>query len=250
MSYRSRYGRRRSGYSARRGAQGQGGMRALNSGVIPLVRHSVNVTPASSGYQNAELEDGKAMALPLVCYYGTTGGSGGVSSAPTTREGSRVNHISTNLSITQADTSKPNQVYVGLISVSFSDAMLNAANMTSNFADLIKTDNATEGYMAVSSLGQKDLTYTDWSQSATLRHWIRGFQQNTYTLYSGRPAVNNSVIPLPRKNKRQQFGSGFYMVVMNDSGDLQNVASGSGTSVNVSLKTFFKEVPEPDVTVT
>ena len=31
---------------------------------------------------------------------------------------------------------------------------------------------------------------------------------------------------------------------MNDSSDLQNVTAGSGTDVNISLKTFFKEIPQ------
>ena len=181
--------------------RGQGPMRAMYSGALPVIRHTVVNTQSSNS--TVELEDGKAYALPLVVYYGTSGTvTDGQSTSSTTSEGSRVNHVTANLSITQADSSKPNQCYVGIISTSFSDAMLNTANMTSNFADLISVSNETTGTMNTYG-GKKDLTYNDWTGSPFLRHWIRGFQRNTYTLYSGRPAVINSVIPMPGKNRRQ-----------------------------------------------
>ena len=233
---RSRYGRNRS-------AQGQGRMKAEFSGAVGLIRHSVNITDSSYGV--AEITDGKAGAYPLLIFFGSSSNApdAGLSATPTTAEGSRVNHISVNLSITQADTTKPNQCYVGLISVSFSDAALNAANMTDQFSDLIAMYNSTTGTMVPWS-GLQDLTFNDWNQSARKRHWLRGFSRNTYTLYSGRPAILNTVIRVPGKNKRQQFGSALYLVVMNDSGEIQGGESGSGTSVNISLKTFFKEIPQ------
>ena len=77
QSHRSRYGR----HSTQR-AQGQ--TRAQFSGIIPLVRHSVDTrfyaTGGESGTDPIQLDSGKAIALPLVVYQGTTGGSAGVSS--------------------------------------------------------------------------------------------------------------------------------------------------------------------------
>lgn len=243
MAYGYRRSRRGGSASRQRGpGRGQGPMRAMYSGALPVIRHSVEVTSTAASYGNIELEDAKAQAIPLCVFFGTSSATNNASVTPTTSEGSRVNHVLTNLSITQSDTSKPNQCYVGLISTSFSDAMLNAANMTSNFADLIAVSNETTGLM-VPFNGAKSLNYNDWSASPFLRHWIRGFQRNTYTLYSGRPAVINSVIPMPRKNRRQQFGSGLWLVVMNDSSGMQNVVEGSASSVHVSLRTSFKEIP-------
>lgn len=247
---RSRYGR----HSTMRA---QGGTRAQYSGIIPIVRHSVdmnNYVTNSDGNTNAPvtIASGKALAFPLVVYQGSTGGSAGQSSAPITREGSRVNHVGCNLQIVQSDTSKPNQVYVGFISVSFNEAGLDPALMEDQFADLIEMHDTTNGYLSYSAatgLTQKDLDYLTWSRNALMRHWIKGFTRNTFTLYSGRPAVQQITVPVPRKNKRQQFGSGFYMVIMNDSDDVQSDTS-TATAVNVSLQTFFKEIPEPDVTVT
>lgn len=239
--YRRRYGRRPRGGYHNRGAQGQGRMRAEFSGAVPLVRHAVNHT-------NKTIADGKAYAYPLVVYYGTSGASGGESASSSVSENSRVNHVSINLSINQADTSKSNQCYVGLIATSFSDAMLDATNMTSNFADLISVSNATTGTMNLIS-GAKDLTIREWNVSASLRHWVRGFQSNTYTLYSGRPALLNTTIRVPPKCKRAQFGMGFWLVVLNDSADIQNESAGEGTAVNVGLQTFFKEIPPTATTL-
>ena len=240
----------------RRSVQGQGGMKAQYSGVIPLVRHSVDtryyVTGSNSGTTPTTIGSGKALAFPLCVYQGSTGGSGGESSAPITREGSRVNHIGCNLQIVQADTSKPNQVYVGFISVSFNEAGLNSTLMENQFADLIEMHDTTNGYLSYSAatgLTEKDLDYATWQKNALMRHWIRGFPRNSFTLYSGRPAVQNITVPVPRKNKRQQFGSGYYMVIMNDSDNVQSDTS-TATDISVSLETFFKEIPEPDVTVT
>ena len=231
---RSHYG----GSGSNRGAQGQGRMRAEFSGAVPLIRHAVNIQDASLD----TVADAKAYAFPLVVYYGTSSESGGVSSSASISKDSRVNHVGVNLSINQSDSTKPNQCYVGVIATSFSEGMLNAANMTSNFADLISAGNETTGLMTLYN-GPKDLTYQDWSQSAVLRHNIRGFQRNTYTLYSGRPALLSTTLRVPPKCKRGQFGMGFWLVVMNDSSSIQAVDSGEATDVNVGLQTFFKEIP-------
>ena len=225
----------------------QGRMRADFSGAVPLIRHSVNLAVTNPGAD--VLGDGKARAYPLVVYYGTSSATAGESVTPTTSEGSRVNHVQCNLSISQSDTTKPNQVYIGFISTSFSDAALDATNMTNQFADLIYMYNASTGTMSNGipvgdTGGEQDMTLNSWMKDSQQRHWIRGFDRNSFTLYSGRPALMSTVLPVPRKNKRQQFGSGFYMVVLNDSGEIQGEDSGGGTDINVSLKTFFKEIPQ------
>ena len=241
-----RYGRRN--YSRtfqHRSAAGQGGMRASFSGNSQLIRHSVDVAPKGSSNYN-QIADQKARAYPLLVYYGTSGNSTSDPSTSTSAsyaEGSRVNHVQVQLQIAQADTGKPNNCYVGFISTSFSDAMLDSTNMTNQFADLISVDNATTGTMNLIG-GAQDLDLNTYMKDPQKRHWIRGLAKNAYTLYSGRPAILDAVLPVPRKNKRGQFGSGWWIVIMNDSSNIQDVASGAGTNVNISLKTFFKEIPQ------
>jgi len=173
MAYGYRSRSRFSRMGRNRSAQGQGRMRAEFSGAVPLIRHSVNIQAA---YTDSEiLPDGKACAYPLVVYFGTSGeagGSPGVSSSASISKDSRVNHVGINLSINQSDSTKPNQCYVGLIAVSFSDAMLHDDVMTTNFADLIAASAATKGTTGLMVLynGHKSLRYEEWSQSAVLRH--------------------------------------------------------------------------------
>ena len=221
--------------------QGQGGMRALFSGAMPIIRHSVQ-------HETKTVADGKAYAYPLVVYYGTSGASGEESASSSVSKDSRVNHVSVNLAISQSDNSKPNQCYIGLIATSFSDGALNATNMTNQFADLISMANSDTGTMNLTN-GAKDLTYRTWNVDAQKRHWIRGFQRNTYTLYSGRPALMNTVLRVPMKCKRAQFGMGWWLVVMNDSSLIQDETSGDATDINVSLETAFKEIPPAAYTV-
>ena len=236
MAYGRRFGRR--SFSRNRSAQGQGRMRAESSGSVPLIRHSVNIQDASI----QTLADGKAYAFPLVVYYGTSAATDNLSSSASISKDSRVNNIGINLSINQSDSTKPNQCYVGVIAVSFSEGALASAVMTTNFADLISMANTTSGTMNLYN-GAKSLRYDEWTQSAVLRHNIRGFQRNTYTLYSGRPALLKSTLRVPGKCKRGQFGMGYFLVVMNDSSVIQNEDTGSATDVNVGLTTFFKEIP-------
>jgi len=236
MAYGRRYGRR--SFSRNRSAQGQGRMRAESSGSVPLIRHSVNIQDASI----QTLADGKAYAFPLVVYYGTSAATDNLSSSASISKDSRVNNIGINLSINQSDSTKPNQCYVGVIAVSFSEGALASAVMTTNFADLISMANTTSGTMNLYN-GAKSLRYDEWTQSAVLRHNIRGFQRNTYTLYSGRPALLKSTLRVPGKCKRGQFGMGYFLVVMNDSSVIQNEDTGSASDVNVGLTTFFKEIP-------
>ncbi len=258
----ARYGARPWGRYRRRGqrrsAAGQGGMRAEFSGNQQIIRHSTHPTILPT----LALSDGYAMAFPLLVY---TGKSENSSAAPdesrynTYAEGSRVNHIQTQLQVTQEDATKPNAVYIGFISVSFSDAMLDSANMTSNFNDLIGVD--TGGNSDINTAGQfysggtpsitaREMTIKEYLQNPKQRHWIRGLARNRFTLYSGRPIVNNQVIPVPRQNRRGQFGSGWWMVILNESAALQGEDAGNGTNVNVSMQTFFKEIPLQSAPVT
>lgn len=228
----------------KRSAAGQGGMRAQFSGNSQLVRHNVDVANQAAGLST--ISDQKARAYPLLCFNGSSGNSSsdpGTSTTAGYAEGSRVNHVQIQLQIAQADTSKPNNCYVGFISTSFSDAMLDSTNMTNQFNDLIAVSNATTGVMTLLN-GAKDMDINSYMGNAQQRHWVRGLAKNAYTLYSGRPAILDAVLPTPRKNRRGQFGSGWWIVIMNDSSDIQNVSSGSGTDVHVSLKTFFKEIPQ------
>lgn len=236
--------RRRFGSFQRRSSAGQGGMRAQFSGNSQLVRHNVDVANQAAGLST--IGDQKARAYPLLCFNGSSGNSSsdpGTSTTAGYAEGSRVNHVQIQLQIAQADNSKPNNCYVGFISTSFSDAMLDSTNMTNQFNDLIAVSNATTGVMTLLN-GAKDMDINSYMGNAQQRHWIRGLAKNAYTLYSGRPAILDAVLPAPRKNRRGQFGSGWWIVIMNDSSDIQNVSSGSGTDVHVSLKTFFKEIPQ------
>lgn len=251
MPYGRRYGMRNRRYGQRRSAAGQGGMRAEFSGNQQVIRHSF----ANTLVNTLSLEDGKAVALPLLVYTGDSNNSTVApdrSAYPTYAEGSRVNHIQTQMQITQEDATKPNGVYIGFISVSFSDAMLDLANMATNFNNLIGVDSTgasdinTDGQFwngGTPSITPQSLTIESYLNSPQKRHWIRGLARNRYTLYSGRPVVMNQVMPVPLKNKRGQFGSGWWMVVLNESGALQGESAGDGTKVNLSMQSFFKEIP-------
>ena len=240
------YGRRRfrgnRKFSQRVGVQGQGGMRADFSGVSGIIRHAVDNTILPEGIG---LESGKAMALPLLIYTGNSGNSSGDPLHSTNFEyadGSRVNHIQINAQVVQSDTTKPNNCYVGFISTSFSDAMLDATNMEEQFNDLIEVDDSTTGTFK-ESITTQSLTLKEYYNNSRKRHWIRGLGRNAYTLYSGRPAQINTVIRVPPKNRRGQFGSGLWMVFLNDSEAIQNVETGA-SNINVSCRTFFKEIPQ------
>lgn len=241
----SRFGRRHARYSRmgqRRSSAGQGNMKATFSGMSQLVRHAVDLDLVYSKV----VADGKAQAYPLCVFNGLSGNSSSdptSSITPSVAEGSRVNHVQVQLHIAQSDSSKPNNCYIGFISTSFSDAMLDSTNMESNFGDLISVSDAATGKMTVWN-GAQDLTLKDYMSNQLQRHWIKGLDRNAYTLYSGRPAILNAVLPVPRKNRRGQFGSGWWLVIMNDSSGIQGETSGSATDVNLYFKTFFKEIQD------
>jgi hypothetical protein len=227
------------------GGAGKGGMGSIYAGATQFVRHSVD---AALNVSATTLASGKAIALPLVLYQNSSGNASAdptVSSTPSVALGSRVNHIQVQLQIAQADPTKPNNCYVGFISTSFSDGALNAAGMTRNFNDLISMADATTGTMTGGAI--QDYTIKDYMESPEQRHWIRGLAKNQYTLYSGRPAILDSILPVPRKNKRGQFGSGYWMVIMNDSRDIQGLGELPGedpTEISIACKTFFKEIQD------
>lgn len=248
------YGRHRRYWrgSQMRSAAGQGRMQAEYSGNQELIRHTVTNTIISP----YPIEDGQAVAIPLLVY---TGKSENDSVDPKTSEqatyadGSRVNHIQSQLTITQEDTSKPNNCYIGFISTSFSDAMLDVANMKDQFAGLIGLDSS-ETSSKITTNGEfydgdlpaiypRELSMSTYLNNSRRRHWIRGLARNKYTLYSGRPLVMNQVFRVPSKNRRGQFGSGFWMVIMNESGAIQGEEAGSGTDIHASMTSFFKEIP-------
>ena len=229
------------------GQQGQGSMNAFYSGSSQLVRHSVPQSDLFPTGSPGILEDGKALALPLVVYGDAGSGNGGgqvdESSTASIASGSRVNNVQIELQVAQADQSKPNNCYIGFIATSFSDGALNPDNMETNFADLISMSNATTGKMTLSTDDQ-DLTMEEYNENPFLKHWLRGFNKYAYTLYSGRPAILKTVLPTPPKCRRAQFGMGWWLVMMNDSGAVQGVDSGSATSLNFACNTYFKEIQD------
>ena len=137
--------------------------------------------------------------------------------------------------------------------------MLDIPNMETNFANLIGVEASGSDFVStintdgqffeggLPSIEPQPLTINDYLKSPKLRHWIRGLARYRYTLYSGR---SNQVMPVPLKNKRGQFGSAWFMVVMNESGALQGEDPGDGTSINLSMQSFFKEIPLQPAIVT
>lgn len=229
------------------GQQGQGSMNAFYSGSSQLVRHSVAQSLIHPIGSPGILADQKAIAMPLVVFGAT--GSGNSESNPeesasaTVASGSRVNNVQIELQITQADPTKPNNCYIGFIATSFSDAALNDENMTTNFNDLIGMNNADSGVMNLSG-GPQDMKIEEYNESPFQKHWIRGFNKYAYTLYSGRPAILKTVLPTPPKCRRAQFGMGWWIVLLNDSSAIQGEDAGSGTSLNFSFNTYFKEIQD------
>lgn len=203
------------------------------SGMQDIIRHSNEL--------EATIQTGYTQCFNLVCYnptlHGTPvaldGSSAKVLTNNFTDEGSRVNNIAVNLTIKQTDTSKNNTCYTGLISTSFNEGQLSAALMTTNFNDFI-TSNAAGEMANKTTESQYDLH--EYSLKDIHQHNIRGLLTPAHHLYSGRVISLNQNLPIPRKNKRQQNGSGLFLVVMNDSDP-------NGSDVEIRLDTFFKEIP-------
>ena len=226
-----KYGHRGYGSLASR----QGGTGATFSGSQNIIRHA-NTTTATIG-------SGKTQAFNLVTYnptnhgtpVATDGSSAKVLTNNFTAEGSRVDYVTMQLTIKQTDTSKNNTVYLGTISTSFNQGRLNTALMTTNFNDFISSNAA--GEMGVDA-SEKTYNLNTYSLNDIQQHNIRGLLKRQMQLYSGRVITANSTIPLPRKNRRQQEGSIFALVIMNDS-----ESDTAGSDVEIRLDTFFKEIP-------
>jgi hypothetical protein len=237
MPFRGRsFGRSR---SVRSLAFRQGGTGATFSGSQSIIRHSNTKT--------VTIASGETQAFNLVAYnptnHGTPvaldGSSTKVLTNNFTAKGSRVDFVTVQLTVKQTDTSKNNTVYVGTISTSFNEGRLNSALMTTNFNDFINSDETAghEGEMDVDA-NAKTYSLHNYSLKDVQQHHIRGLLRSKLSLYGGRVVSSNTTIPLPRKNRRQQEGSIYALVIMNDS---ENDTAGS--DVEVRIDTFFKEIP-------
>ena len=216
-------------------ARRQGGTGATFSGTQNIIRHA--------NTQTATIGSGKTQAFALVAYnptfHGTPvaadGSSAKVLTNNFTDDGSRVDYVTMQLTVKQTDTSKNNTVYLGLISTSFNEGRLDSSLMTTNFNDFIASNSS--GEMSVAA-AEKTYNLNTYSLKDIHQHNIRGLLKRQLQLYSGRVVTANSTIPLPRKNRRQQEGSIFALVIMNDS-----ESATSGSDVEIRLDTFFKEIP-------
>ena len=218
----------------------QGGTRATYSGMLDIIRHANTIT--------GELDHGKMKVLPLVVYnptnHGTPVDSDGSSAKVLTNnftdEGSRVNHLSTVLTVEQSDTAKNNTVYVGAISVSFNEGRLSDSLMGTYFGSNETTPSVTDKNLISSnadgemSVQADDVTYTmnNYLLNDQRKHFLRGLDRNKMDLYSGRVITANNVHKIPRKNRRQQQGSLYAMCLLNDSGTTD------ASSIKYRLDTF------------
>ena len=231
MPYGRRYFRSARGALARR----QGGTGATFSGSQNIIRHA--------NTQSATISSGSTQAFPLVLYnptnHGTPVSSDGSSAKVLTNnftaDGSRVDYVTMQLTVKQTDTSKNNTCYLGLISTSFNEGRLDSTLMTTNFNDFISSN--ASGEMSVAA-AEKTYNLNTYSLKDIHQHNIKGLLRRQLQLYSGRVITANSTIRLPRKNRRQQEGSLFALVIMNDS-----TMDTDGSDVEIRLDTFFKEIP-------
>lgn len=230
--YRGRSSRRRGRRSL---ASRQGGTGSTFSGSVGMIRHSNTVA--------FTLGTGSARAFDLVCFNPTLRGTPVAADGSSTKvlinnftaDGSRVDYVTIQLTILQTDTTKNNTIYAGIISTSFNQGQLSAALMTTNFKDMIESNAAGEMKAKATVTG---LTMGEYSYKDILQHNIKGLMRRQMQLYSGRTISVNQTVPTPRRNKRQQNGSGFWLVLMNDSSAIT-----AGSDVEIRLDTFFKEIP-------
>jgi len=233
--------RRRRGATRFRPRQTGARTGATFSGMQDLIRHSNTLT--------ATIQTGYTQCFDLVCFnptlHGTPIASDGSSAKVLTNnftaDGSRVNNIAVDLTIKQTDTSKNNTCYTGLISTSFNEGQLKASLMLTNFNNFI---TATDTGIILGEMKAKTTesayTMNTYSLNDIQQHNIKGLLYPKHELYSGRVITLNQNIPLPGKNKRQQQGSGLWLVIMNDSNP-------NGSDVDIRLDTFFKEIPSTAV---
>ena len=249
------YGRRRftRGRSRSNLAFRQGGTGATYSGSQDIIRHS--------NTHSGTIPTGYTKTLPLVCYnpdkattpYSVDGSSAKVRYSNFCDKGSRVDYVTVQLTLNQSDTSKNNTCYIGTMSTSFNQARLDATLMADQFGNgttpLIIDEGDGEMNVQlddsppVTENGAIQLTLTQYSVKDILQHNLRHLSRPQFQLYSGRVITANQVIPIPRRNKRQQEGSLFALAIMNDS----TVGANPGTDVEYRLDTFFKEIPSTTV---
>ena len=245
LKYTNRYGGSRSNLAFR-----QGGTGAAYSGSQDIIRHAYA--------QSGTIETGKVISLPLVCYnptragtpYQQDGSSAKSRLTPFCDKGSRVDYVTIQLTLNQSDTSKNNTCYVGSISTSFNQARLDSTIMDDQFgngsANSALIEDEGDGEMNTQQTLTNypaELTINSYSIRDILQHNVRNLMKPQFQLYSGRVITANQTVPLPRRNKRQQEGSGFWLVLMNDS----SVGANTGTNVEYRLDTFFKEIPSTAV---
>ena len=237
------YGRR-----MRSNQKAQGGTRAQYSATTSFIRHATT--------QTFDLATGKCVAIPLICY-NTSAKRGTVTAnplgssknqSPYVTMGSRVDNISLNLTVQQTDTSKVNEVYSSIISTSFNEAGLNSTLMDDYFNSMIVMDNESSGEVdsatnkyssnAWDTVVPVSYSYQQWMLTPQQKHSMPIMRK--YSLYSGRVATAKTIAKVPPKNRRAQFGSGYWLVIMHDSPDT------STADVKIHLDTFFKEIPATD----
>jgi len=218
-------------------ARRQGGTGATFSGSQNIIRHAKSVTGTiQTGYAKNE-----ALVVFNPTNHGTPVATPGSSSKVLTNSytdtGSRVDYVTVQLTIKQTDTSKNNTCYVGTISTSFNQGRLSDDLMKINYG------NNTDPFITSNATGEMDVeaselayTMTTYSLNDIQQHNIRNLGRPQFQLYSGRVITANQTIPLPRRNKRQQEGSLFSMLILNDSNP-------EGSDVDYRLDTFFKEIP-------
>ena len=233
---------------AKQNARYQGGTRAQYSATTSFIRHATS--------QTFDLATGKCVAIPLVCF-NTSAKRGTVTAnplgssknqSPYVTMGSRVDNISLNLTIQQTDTSKVNEVYSSVISTSFNEAGLSSTLMDDYFNSMIVMDSDTSGEVdsATNKYSSNDwdtvnpvtYSYQTWMLTPQQKHSMPIMRK--YSLYSGRVATAKTIAKIPPKNRRAQFGSGYWLVIMHDSPDT------STADVKIHLDTFFKEIPATD----
>jgi len=247
--YRSRFHSRRR-WNAGALARRQGGTGAAYSGSQDLIRHAATAS--------GTLATGKCLSLPLVCYNPTRAGTpyqqDGASAksrlTPFCDLGSRVDYVTVQLTLNQSDTTKNNTCYIGTISTSFNEARLSDTLMDDQFGQggentaLIEDEGDGEMNSQQNTSNYPiPLTINSYAVRDILQHNVRGLMKPQFQLYSGRVITANQTIPLPFKNRRQQEGSGFWLVLMNDS----TVGANDGTDIEYRLDTFFKEIPSTSV---
>jgi len=203
------------------------------SGMQDVIRHAFTT--------QVTIQNGYTQCFNLVCYNPSLAGTPVAVDGSSTKTrpnaftdyGSRVNNVAIDLTIKQTDTSKNNTCYTGLISTSFNEGQLSADLMETNFYDFIESNSDGEMKAANDEIAYNKVAYM---LADIQQHNIQGLLKPAHHLYSGRVVTLNQNLRVPPKNRRQQNGSGLWLVIMNDSNP-------EGSDVDIRLDCFFKEIP-------